>query len=161
MSAMHACMRACMCACVHVCVWVGSRMKRKAKEHQGMLRIQWMERKTESRRGRGVWHYSSLSDGSSSGLRHGLPLISLSLDMKLRRKRQRGGWLRGPNKKPLPLLVPDWFLLWIACILRRTIKLTCLLIRTRCSREKQKWWVVTHIREAFIWAALVPTHEIL
>lgn len=39
------------------------------------------ETETESRRHseRGAWHRSSLTDDSSSGLRHGLPLISLSL----------------------------------------------------------------------------------
>lgn len=30
-----------------------------------------------------------MSDGSSSGLRHGLPLISLSLDMKMEEKAER------------------------------------------------------------------------
>ena len=46
------------------------------------------ERETERERNRerGAWHRSSLSDGSSSGLRHGLPLISLSLDMKMEEK---------------------------------------------------------------------------
>lgn len=72
-----------------VCV-SGLRMKKRAKEHQGMLCIQQIERqrKRAGERGRGAWHCSSLSDGSSSGLRRGLPLISLSLDMK---KKERGG----------------------------------------------------------------------
>lgn len=47
------------------------------------------EKEREEERERGAWHCSSLSDGSSSGLRHGLPLISLSLDMKLRREAER------------------------------------------------------------------------
>lgn len=43
----------------------------------------------EQERERGAWHCSSVSDGSFSALRHGLPLISLSLDMKMEEKAER------------------------------------------------------------------------
>ena len=43
-------------------------------------------RERERERKRRAWHCSSLSDGSSSGLRHGLSLISLSSDMKMKEK---------------------------------------------------------------------------
>lgn len=49
-----------------------------AKEHQGMLCVQWIERLGA----RGAWHRSSVSDGGSSGLRHGLPFHSSDMKMK-------------------------------------------------------------------------------
>lgn len=72
-----------------VCEWVED--EEKGQRAPGDV-VYPTDRETESRGERGAWHCSSLSDGSSLGLRHGLPLISLSLDMKMEEKgREEGG----------------------------------------------------------------------
>lgn len=70
-----------------VCEWVED--EEKGQRAPGDV-VYPMDRERERKR---AWHCSSLSDGSSSGLRHGLPLISLSSDKKIREKgREEGGW---------------------------------------------------------------------
>lgn len=59
----------------------------KGQRALGMLCIQQIER--QSRGEKGAWHSSYLSDGSCTGLRHGLSLISLSLDMKMEEKQEQ------------------------------------------------------------------------
>lgn len=68
-----------------VCEWVVDEEKGQRAPGDAVYSTD-RETEKESRRERGAWHCSSLSDGSSSGLRHDLPLISLSLDIKMEEK---------------------------------------------------------------------------
>lgn len=141
-----------------MCVWVGLRMKRRAKEHRGMLRIQWIERKKESRRERGAWHCSSLNDGSSSGLRHGLPLISLSLDMKLRRKVERR--VAEGTKQETFAGACARLIFTLYCFYFKAHNNTHLPANTHtvdCKNRNDELWLT--IGMTFIWTGLVPTHE--
>lgn len=95
------------------------------------------ETEKESMRGRErePWHSSSLTDGSSSGLRHGIPLISLSLDIKMEEKAERrvaegtkAGTIAGSCAR---------LIFTLSCFyLRQTIALTYLLTRTQCMEKK-------------------------
>lgn len=69
-----------------MCEWVED--EEKGQRAPGDV-VYPVDRETETESERGAWHCSSLTDGSSSGLRHGPPLISLSLDMKMEEKAER------------------------------------------------------------------------
>lgn len=118
------------------------------------------ETEKESGRERGAWHCSSLSDGSSSGLRHGLPLISLSLDMKMEEKsRDEGGWRDQSRNLCWVLCQIDFYFILLFFILRQTIKLTYLLTRTlwMAKNRTDELWLTTDVT----WTSrgLVPAHE--
>lgn len=69
-----------------VCEWAED--GEKGQRALRMLSIQQIESQSRAEE-REAWHSSSLSDGSCTGLRHGLSLISLSLDMKMEEKQEQ------------------------------------------------------------------------
>lgn len=103
------------------------------------------ETEKESGRERGAWHCSSLSDGSSSGLRHGLPLISLSLDMKMEEKsRDEGGWRDQSRNLCWVLCQIDFYFILLFFYFKADNKTHLPTDTHTVDGEKQNWWVVTH-----------------
>lgn len=116
------------------------------------------EKEREEERERGAWHCSSLSDGSSSGLRHGLPLISLSLDMKLRREAERR--VAEGTKQETFAGACARLIFTLYCFYFKAHNNTHLPADTHtvdCKNRNDELWLT--IGMTFIWTGLVPTHE--
>lgn len=139
-----------------VCVCVsGLRMKRRAKVHQGMLCIQWIERRRKRERSLAQlifewWQFFRVETWPPFNL-------SILRHENGRKGREEGGW--GDQSRYLLLgLVPDWFLLYITFILRETIKLTYPLTRTQWMAKTEMVQLWLTVDTTFVLIGWVPAH---
>lgn len=118
-----------------------------------------MDGEKEKRAGeRGAWHCSSLNDGRSSGLRHGLPLISPSLDMKLRKKAERR--VAEGNKQETFAVSCARLIFTLYCLYFKAHNKTHLpanMHSSDCKNRNDELWLTVDV--TFISTGLVPTHE--